>query len=201
MADISYKRTFEHPDWIDNEDVVEAGGEKGFNAKFHAIEAEFDKLSTVISQISAGLVVVSPTTTLSFAPAFFPNLNATPWAQNNGVAAKATNQPGADGWMPVQFPDRSKIQTITVVGEKSGNVGSFIVQLSRQSLTGGGLTNLLTIPLADKPDVFQFTDQVPDNLSLVDNGTSKYLVTARVVGADPASTAKLSTIQARCVHA
>lgn len=31
MADITYKRVFEHDDWIDNEDVVQAGGEKGFN--------------------------------------------------------------------------------------------------------------------------------------------------------------------------
>jgi hypothetical protein len=46
MADISYTRTFTHNDWIDNQDVVQAGGEVGFNQKFHGLEAELDKIST-----------------------------------------------------------------------------------------------------------------------------------------------------------
>jgi hypothetical protein len=60
MASITYKRTFQHEDWIDNEDVVQAGGEKGFNVKFHAMEAEFDNISGVIAQISAGLGAFQP---------------------------------------------------------------------------------------------------------------------------------------------
>ena len=53
MADITYGRTFQHDDWIDNEDVVQAGGEKGFNKKFHDIEAEFDKIGTVVGTVNA----------------------------------------------------------------------------------------------------------------------------------------------------
>src|SRR5439155_12411403 len=60
MATITYNRTFTHADWIDNEDVVQAGGEKGFNAKFHALETEFDNISGVITQISAGLGAFQP---------------------------------------------------------------------------------------------------------------------------------------------
>jgi hypothetical protein len=52
MADITYTRAFQHEDWVDNEDVVQAGGEKGFNQKFHAIESEFDSLTTVVSEIN-----------------------------------------------------------------------------------------------------------------------------------------------------
>jgi hypothetical protein len=52
MADINYARTFQHQDWIDNEDVVQAGGEKGFNKKFHDIEAEFDRLGTVVGTVN-----------------------------------------------------------------------------------------------------------------------------------------------------
>lgn len=44
MATINYQRAFTHDDWIDNEDVVQAAGEKGFNQKFHAIEAELDAI-------------------------------------------------------------------------------------------------------------------------------------------------------------
>jgi hypothetical protein len=51
MADITYANAFQHEDWVDNEDVVQAGGENGFNKKFHAIKDEFDKLTTVVSVI------------------------------------------------------------------------------------------------------------------------------------------------------
>jgi hypothetical protein len=52
MANINFVRTFQHEDWIDNEDVVQAGGEKGFNKKFHDIEAEFDNISTVVTSVN-----------------------------------------------------------------------------------------------------------------------------------------------------
>ncbi|MEI7993352.1 MAG: tail fiber domain-containing protein [Methylococcaceae bacterium] len=55
MANITYKRSFQHDDWIDNEDVVQAGGERGFNVKFHSLETEFDNIAAAIAQISAGL--------------------------------------------------------------------------------------------------------------------------------------------------
>jgi len=199
MANISYKRSFQHVDWIDNEDVVQAGGENGFNDRFHALEAEFDQLSAVISQLSASVVPVSPTTTLTFAPSFLQNLTATPWAQNNGIAAKGAGQTGADGYMPLQLPDALHLQTMTVFGNKSGNVGSFVVQMVRQAISGA-LTTLLVIPLADQPDSFQVTNSVPPNLNLIDNKANKYLVTARVVGADPNSKAELTAVQILCAR-
>lgn len=55
MAGITYKRTYQHQDWIDNQDIVQAGGERGFNVEFHGLEAEFDNISTVVGEISAGL--------------------------------------------------------------------------------------------------------------------------------------------------
>ena len=60
MANITYNRTFTHVDWIDDEDIVQAGGEKGFNVEFHAFEAEFDNISGVIAQLSAGLGAFQP---------------------------------------------------------------------------------------------------------------------------------------------
>ena len=55
MADITYNRTFQHADWIDNEDVVQAGGEKGFNKKFHDLEAELDKISGVVGDVNTAI--------------------------------------------------------------------------------------------------------------------------------------------------
>lgn len=48
---ISYQRSFEHQDWIDNEDVVQAEGERGFNKVFHALEDELDSISAAVGTI------------------------------------------------------------------------------------------------------------------------------------------------------
>ena len=45
---LAYQRTFVHPDFVDGESRVQGGmtpEELGFNARFHAIEAEFDAVS------------------------------------------------------------------------------------------------------------------------------------------------------------
>lgn len=55
MADITYNRAFTHVDWIDNEDVVQADGEKGFNKKFHDLEGEFDKISGVVTDVNTAI--------------------------------------------------------------------------------------------------------------------------------------------------
>lgn len=52
MADILYSRKFTHENWIENQDVVQASGENGFNGKFHGIEDEFDTLSSVVGTIA-----------------------------------------------------------------------------------------------------------------------------------------------------
>src|SRR5215469_8230143 len=60
MANITYQRTYKHQDWVDNQDIVSAGGDRGFNVEFHALETEFDNISGVVSQISAGLGAFQP---------------------------------------------------------------------------------------------------------------------------------------------
>jgi hypothetical protein len=57
---VTYNRTFQHQDWIDNQDIVQAGGEKGFNAEFHGLESEFDKIAGAIAQLNAGLGAFQP---------------------------------------------------------------------------------------------------------------------------------------------
>lgn len=52
MASINYGRTFKHNDWKNNIDVVDAEGPNGFNNRFHDIEAEFDKISTVVTDVN-----------------------------------------------------------------------------------------------------------------------------------------------------
>src|SRR5262245_52150003 len=47
----AYSPQFHHDDWIDNQDVVQAGGEKGFNRKFHSLEQEFALIKTSMDQL------------------------------------------------------------------------------------------------------------------------------------------------------
>jgi len=77
MADITYKRVFEHIDWIDNEDVVQAGGARGFNQKFHGLETELDTLADVVSDVNDGLKKITRLTFLSSQGAITVNANAT----------------------------------------------------------------------------------------------------------------------------
>ena len=46
-----YTRHFQHRDWIDFVDPVQAGGNNGFNNRFHALESEFDLIATAISSV------------------------------------------------------------------------------------------------------------------------------------------------------
>jgi hypothetical protein len=57
---VAYNRTYQHQDWIDGQDIVQAGSERGFNAEFHALEAEFDKITGVVTALNAGLGAFQP---------------------------------------------------------------------------------------------------------------------------------------------
>ena len=51
-----FARTFSHTNWVDGEDVVQAGqttGELGFNERFHLIEHDLDALGTDVAQAFA----------------------------------------------------------------------------------------------------------------------------------------------------
>ncbi|MGB3439807.1 MAG: hypothetical protein WBA97_13745 [Actinophytocola sp.] len=48
-----FARTFQHDDWVDGENVVQAGattGELGFNERFHRIEADLDHLGSDVAR-------------------------------------------------------------------------------------------------------------------------------------------------------
>lgn len=53
-----YTRQFQHTDWIDFVDPVQAGGGNGFNERFHALESEFDLISGAITSVDNALTTV-----------------------------------------------------------------------------------------------------------------------------------------------
>jgi hypothetical protein len=61
-APTGYTRQFQHQDWVDFVDPVQAGGNNGFNERFHAVESEFDLISTAITSVdnAVNAVVAAP---------------------------------------------------------------------------------------------------------------------------------------------
>jgi hypothetical protein len=55
MADITYTRTVSFNDYVDGETIVSAGGSDGFNVRFHALENEFDNISTTLGLVNTAL--------------------------------------------------------------------------------------------------------------------------------------------------
>jgi hypothetical protein len=111
--------SFTHTDWTDNEDPVLAGGpnDNGFNRRFNALAADAEQLGGVIAQINSSLAPVSSAVPLSFAPALLPENSSPPWQISSNSAASGGT---AAGWMPVQLPHGTKIQSLTVMGDNTG---------------------------------------------------------------------------------
>ena len=197
----NYAPRFQHQNWQDSVDLVSAEDPvKGFNKRFNDLQKEFQEIARIVGQINTSLA--PPTTTLTFAPSFLPSGNSAQWLLTEGIAAKGVNQTVAAGWLSVQLPQSSRVQSMTVIGEKAGAVGEFQVQLIRQSVSGGR-TTLATLDLAAQPDSFQATPPtpIPPANSRIDNLTNKYLVTASIVGAAQAATARIFAIQFVCNQA
>jgi hypothetical protein len=77
MANITYTPVFKHEDWIDNEDVVQASGTKGFNKKFHDLEDEFTTLATVVGTVDTEIKKIQRLNFLSAPPSVTLNPGAT----------------------------------------------------------------------------------------------------------------------------
>lgn len=60
-APTGYTRQFQHQDWVDFVDPVQAGGDNGFNERFHALEAEFDLISAAITSVDNTVTAIEGT--------------------------------------------------------------------------------------------------------------------------------------------
>ena len=170
MAGITYTRAFTHEDWIDNENVVQAGGERGFNKKFHEIEDEFDELSVVVQQVNTALGTlgeeIAEPVTIGFLPVLLPYRAAVPtWSEifwsrelfgtpQGTFVEKLGDKDQARGVFPVSLPDGVKLKNIKVLGEQTGgNMLTEFIQESRSApfskttlITVNGLATDATAP-------------------------------------------------------
>jgi hypothetical protein len=146
---ITYTPGFQFPEWIDNVHRVQAGGENGFNVRFHALEAEFGSIANIVKQIdtaisSLGQVVTAPIT-VGLAPmleiyrANIPPWNPIVWSRSVAGTPQGTfvDKPAANdqawGVAPLSLPNGVKLQSLKVLGDLPG--GTMTTELVRELRT------------------------------------------------------------------
>lgn len=204
MSDsVSYTPVFQPPNWTDNVDRVSAGGPNGFNIQFIGLTNELTQISNTFAQVSTILdelgKKVSRTITLTFAPTFQQEGSDPNWLLVGGVAVNPG--PNANGWLSLQLPDGASLQTITVFGQKKGNVLSLQLNFSRQALLDLTPTPINILSLKDFNGPFQQKAAIPDAFALIDNSTYKYLVFTSLAATnppDPTVSVTISAIQIVC---
>ena len=209
---ITYTRSFQHQDWIDNTDRVQAGGSNGFNIRFHSLEAEFDQISQVVAELNSALTGINAAlTALNQPPAptpqkqtLRPNLvatSATGWNFNTSGALKAPGQTSAHGMQPLMLPQNSVIQSLRVTGTFSG-AGSGRVTLYRQDLSGtnppGAIIGIMPAAIAavlQPGGAFDVTQPAVAAFAAVDNGSFAYYIEADLDNSAPADAVAIYAFQ------
>jgi hypothetical protein len=98
-------------------------------------------------------------------------------------------QTTTQGWLGVELPDGVLVKSMTVIGRRDGNVVTFSVTLERQLITGGDFEDIIAVPLANSPALYNVTKTFQGNAGLneIDNKKYKYLIDA-VVGRSQSAT-------------
>ncbi|WEO99767.1 hypothetical protein A6P39_040185 [Streptomyces sp. FXJ1.172] len=194
-----YIPKFAHTDWIDNVDRVQAGGDNGFNARFHNVAAEFatlaqDHINPLVDALSR------PQANLTLAPILTPLVTQSgdtqpPWLQGPDGARKPSDGQSqeAHGLMNVSLPDGATIQSMLVTGNQPS--GTVHVILRRRDINNAQGSE----PIIDAAKLNQ-ASQPPSpppqpGLAVVNNGTHRYFVTADLTGATGADMIQLFCIQ------
>jgi hypothetical protein len=135
MAIVSYTPSFQHEDWVDNVDRVQAGGANGFNVRFNAIEGEFQKLGQAVQTIDTALGSLGEPArgpvTIGLAPILFPFGDRPQWTaiswgtkvQPQGFfTATHVEKPfgPAEAWgiLPLDLPHGVRLIQLRVLGNQ-----------------------------------------------------------------------------------
>ena len=198
---ITYTPQFAHADWQDLVDRVQAGGGNGFNRRFHDLEAEFTRISTVVGQIDAALTALgqtpTPQATLFTLTPSLVQTTTTPWTHQAGLAQKPPGQTSAAGMMSISLPHGALIQSLRATGrnQNTGNSNNLRISLFRQGVLGNaGPAD--RIARVDAPtDPFDISATADPNFRQVDNQAFKYFILAQLDNAQASDTIALMAFQ------
>jgi hypothetical protein len=198
MASVNYTPNFQHQDWLDFVDRVQAGGTNGFNSRFHALEAEFQRLSQVVTQIGAALDAVGtkppPTPAKISLTPILVTTGAVGWVFINGFALKNSGQTSAHGMMSVDLPNGATIQDLRASGQNSGS-GSLRISLQRLTV-GTDATSAQRIARVEGTGApFDTTAAADNQFAVVDNEHFRYFISADLDNAGQNDNVQLNAFQ------
>ncbi|MGW4895339.1 hypothetical protein ACWEQL_24170 [Kitasatospora sp. NPDC004240] len=179
-----YVPKFSHTDWIDNEDRVQAGGEKGINIRFHNLEDEFKTLADqhlnplIRSMVrKESFLSLVPILTPTRVPASGTAPPPTPWVILTDQAQKVADATEAHGVMNVVLPEGVELRSLLVLGTKPPNdTGTLTVTLRQKDFTGAGADDIVRVTALNA------STPVPV-ATVVTNRTHRYFITADLIGA------------------
>ncbi|BDM70855.1 hypothetical protein HEK616_43420 [Streptomyces nigrescens] len=206
-----YVPKFSHTDWIDNEDRVQAGGENGFNIRFHHLESEFatlakDHLNPVIRALS------NVETSLSLVPILAPSKQvdqpATPpltpaagqplpappppvhWELVNDFAQKPSTATEAHGIMNITLPDGAEIKSLTMTGTRQPVTGVMPTAVLRRRVVTGdeGAQEIVKVSAFNVP-------AIPAVQAIVNNRTHRHFLQVDLPTVPVGDTVKLFCFQ------
>jgi hypothetical protein len=175
------------------------------------LASNFNTMRQAILDLAAlvGVSTTDRTALVALAPAFFPISAEGAGAQWNLGLGFATNPVnGGDGWLPVELPNNSIIDSMIVTGQLTGPVQDARVFLTRIEIAdpGANPTGLILVPLAGSPPNFSQKGLVtvpgagPQGLleyATVDTSKYRYIVEAKVAGNAPAGNLTIASIEVR----
>jgi hypothetical protein len=181
MTTIHYGPQFQHTDWLDNVSRVKAGGEDGFNRRFHGLEEEFATISSVVDAINTRLQQLStqpaPTEVKTSVTPVTTALGNQGWSHIMGGATKPGGATAASGMIPIAVPHGNRIRSLRALGTKSGAAGTLDVNLRRQQLNPGAATQIVVTVTAQQGDFDQTSAAPATEVAKVDTSQFRYYVT------------------------
>ncbi|MEV3912622.1 hypothetical protein [Streptomyces canus] len=192
-----YVPKFSHSDWIDNEDRVQAGGENGFNIRFHKLEAEFAALA--MNHLNPLIVSLSNSETcLSLIPILAPSDPVQPgtpapppkhWELVNDVAQKPATATEAHGIMNISLPDGVEIKSLLMTGSRQP-AGPMPTAFLRRRVVSGreGAEEIVKVNAFDTP-------AAPELGAKVNNRTHRHFLQVDLPTVGVADSVKLFCFQ------
>ena len=195
---LSFTRGFQHEDWVDNVDRVQAAGDNGFNQRFHSLEADLDTIGQVVDAISRaldGLSAAPPALELreTVTPAFVAT-SGTGWSHRNGFAEKAAGQTTAAGMVSVSLPHGARILRLRAVGRNNGG-GNLRISLFRQLVADPGATSEQIARVEGTTDPFDESRAADAQFQRVDDERFKYFITAQLNNAQATDVVAVTGLQ------
>jgi hypothetical protein len=195
---LSFAPTFQHEDWIDNQDRVQAAGDNGFNVRFNLIKADLADLATTVGEINVALNQLGqgpPSREVPIAVA--PVLTSTGtegWAHRIGFAEKPADQTSAAGMATVQLPHGSVVTRLRATGRHAGS-GSLRISLMRQGIAADAPAAQRVARVEPAGDPFDTQAAADATLATVDNQAFRYFLLAQLNNAQAGDVVLLASFQ------